>query len=341
MKRKLVLAALLAVIAALFLHQPPRYRIWGYYPYWLGEEWKRLDLGAYDSLLFFEIPIRNGGELSPPVGWPEHAPGSGQAVFSLFDRATFERLFPDASARDRLVGNIVSLSKSGGLSGIQLDIEIQERVSRESAEGFRAFVAALRKASRGRALSLFVLSDDAAGLYDAKLFGFFDYLVLQGYDAHWRTGPSSGPISQLGGTGPDAWKNQLEKCLSLGVPRSRILFAIPYFGYEWPTRTDRPGAPTTGPGSIISYAPVRGVPEIAASAESRVRDYGMRRDPDSGSPYYVFRNGGQWIQGWFEDGNSLSGKLEFVKREHLAGIAAFPLGYDGGKFSALLRQKLR
>jgi len=47
------------------------------------------------------------------------------------------------------------------------------------------------------------------------------------------------------------------------------------------------------------------------------------------------------LQGWFEDDASLSAKFDFVKKQRLAGIAVFSLGYDSGNFQPLLRRYFR
>jgi spore germination protein YaaH len=127
------------------------------------------------------------------------------------------------------------------------------------------------------------------------------------------------------------------------VPRTKVLFSIPYYGYEWQVSSGNQGASTIGPGITVSYAPVHAdlLPDIRVSVLERVSLYGVKRDPESGSPYYVYRTAqGHWYQGWFEDNISLAAKLDFIKREKLCGVAAFPLGYDAGNFDALLQEKV-
>lgn len=335
--------------------KPMHYQIWGYYPYWINDEWQRLDLGLFDRVLFFDVPVRTGGQVLESSDWPGKwqklivaAKESGtrlELTFTLFDAKEFERIFSSPAQRKLLQADMLALFYHAESSGLQLDFEIFSPVSAASSEGFRLFLKSIKRelAKRKKSLSLFVLSEDSAGLYDRESLMSPDYIVIQGYDAHWIESPKAGPIVQLHGNMAVSWESSLKHYLSLGVPRSKILMSVPFFGYEWPTVSDAAGALTRGVGSEISFAPLPAnlVPAVTASAMARIRQYGARRDQVTGSPYYVYKNGTGWFQGWFEDDESMSAKFEFIKKQGLAGVAVFPLGYDDGNFQHLLRSHFR
>ena len=335
--------------------KPTQYQIWGYYPYWIKGEWRKIDLALYDQLLFFEIPVHAGKIFLHSNGWPGNwkkliaaAKKNGtrlQPTFTLFDAKEFEQIFSDKNQRKMLQAEMMALLDQADSSGLQLDFEIFDPVSVASVAGYRQFLSALKGelVSRQKALSLFVLSEDSAGLNDKNSLRAADFIVIQGYDAHWKESLKAGPVSQLHGRMAVSWESSLNHYLALDVPRNKILMSVPYFGYEWPTATEAVGALTRGVGSEISFAPLPAnlVPEVKASALERIRQYGRKRDTTTGSPYYIFRDGTGWFQGWFEDKASLSAKFEFIKKQKLAGIAVFPLGYDGGNFQHLLRHYFR
>jgi spore germination protein len=312
-------------------------------------------LGFFDQVLFFDVPVRGEGLALQTSGWPRNwkkliaaAEKGGtrlQPTFTLFDAKEFERIFSNQSQRKLLQADMLALIDQTDSSGLQLDFEIFSAVSGTSSDGFRLFLKSIKHelANREKALSLFVLAEDSAGLYDSESLLSPDYIVIQGYDAHWKGSRNAGPVAQLRGNMADSWESSLQYYLSLGVPRNKILMSVPYFGYEWPTVSDAAGVLTRGTGSEISYAPlpINLVSEIKASAMARIKQYGARRDPATGSPYYVFKDGTGWFQGWFEDDASLSAKFEFVKKQRLAGVAVFPLGYDDGNFQHLLRSHFR
>lgn len=335
--------------------KPVHYQIWGYYPYWLMDEWQKIDLGLFDQVLFFDIQVSAKRQVLQSSNWPGNwqdlivaAKNSGtrlQPTFTLFDAAEFERIFSNRNQRKLLQADMLAMLDQADSSGLQIDFELFSPVAAKSAQGFRLFLKSIRRelAKRKKPLSLFVLAEDSAGLYDRKSLMIPNYIVIQGYDAHWKESADAGPIVLLRGNTAVSWESSLKHYLSLGVPRKKILMSIPFFGYEWPTVSDAAGALTRGAGSEISFAPLPAnlVPAVTASAMERVRQHGTLRDPATGSPYYVYNDGTGWFQGWFEDEASLLAKFEFIKMQKLAGIAVFPLGYDDGNFQELLRSHFR
>lgn len=347
----LIMVALILYVGEAFVRQPVHYQVWGYYPEWLKDEWQKIDLGLFDQVLFFDVPVSADGRMLQVSDWPKKwqslivaAKGTRlQPTFTLFDGKAFERIFSDSKQRKLLQTGMLALA--GQADGLQLDFEIFGAVSGASSEGYRLFLKSIKRelAVNGKKLSLFVLTEDSAGLYDSAALQNADYIVIQGYDAHWKGSPNAGSVAELHGASVDSWDSSLKHYLSLGVPRNKILMSVPYFGYEWPTISDAPGTPTRGAGREISFAPLPAglVPEVVASAMARTGQYGVKRDPATGSPYYVFKDKTGWVQGWFEDETSLSAKFEFVRKERLAGVAVFPLGYDGENFQNLLRRYFR
>jgi spore germination protein YaaH len=117
--------------------------------------------------------------------------------------------------------------------------------------------------------------------------------------------------------------------------------AVPMYGYEWPTETERPGSATRGEAVEVLLAPPAGLlPELPRAREQAAR-HGLRRDPESGSPYYAFQDATGWRQGWFEDAESLRAKYDFVRERGLGGIALFPLAYGDAALWDDLRDAFR
>lgn len=335
--------------------QPFHYQIWGYYPYWNKTEWQKIDLSIFDQILFFEIPVSSGEWIAQTNGWPENWGGlissakkNGvliQPTFTLFNNTEFERIFSSPEQRKLFQTQLLAVLERTEASGLQLDFELFSTVSKNSKNEYKLFLKSIKNAlaARNKKLSIFVLTEDSAGLHDATALENADFIIIQGYDAHWKGSTNAGPVAELHGKSPDSWDSSLAHYLSLHVPRRKILMSVPFFGYEWPTKSAAAGSPTRGIGREISFAPLPDglIPEIKASAMERIRQYGVRRDTTTQSPYYVFQDETGWFQGWFEDETALSAKFEFVKNERLAGIAVFPLGYDGENLEPLLRRHFR
>lgn len=317
--------------------------------------WPAINLGLWHRAIFFELQVSADGTIKNsatlPAQWrlmSRDTARCGSALdltFTLFDEKDFEKLFTAPQSRHRLLQQIIDLSESAKADGVHLDFEVYKPVASAAIAGFRDFLdqlsARLRRDDSPRLLSAFGVIGAAQDLYDKNALSKMDFIVVQGYDAYWAGGPTAGPVAPIRGSHKLTWEKALHHYLRLGAKRSQLLFGIPYYGYEWPTESNEPGSRAIGPGQETTYAPIPPdwVQAITISALEQSKRHGRLRDSETGSPYYVYRDSqGKMHQGWFEDETSLGEKIDFIKREKLAGVAAFPLGYDGGNFDALLRR---
>jgi hypothetical protein len=217
--------------------KPLHYQIWGYYPYWLKDEWQKIDLGLFDQVLFFDIPVSAKRQVVQISGWPGNwqelmvaAKNTGtrlQPTFTLFDAAEFERIFSNRKQRKLLQSDMLALIDQADSGGLQLDFEIFSPVAARSVKGFRLFLKSLKRelARRKKSLNLFVLAEDSAGLYDRKSLMNPDYIVIQGYDAHWKESTDAGPIVLLRGSMAVSWESSLKHYFS--VTNGRQLAMLP------------------------------------------------------------------------------------------------------------------
>ncbi|UCC25981.1 MAG: hypothetical protein JSU98_02555 [Gemmatimonadales bacterium] len=316
----------------------------GYHPYWAGDAWREYPSDHLRQLFFFELELAPDGSPGDLHGWPHewdplvahHVSRGVQVVptVTLHGSGAFAQLFSDPLAVDRAVEGLLDLLRdSPEIRGLHLDVEVFEPVPREARDGYTAFAAGLRAGMQamdpGLGLSIFTLAFDDADAYNERaLAAIADFLVVQGYDLHDRTDTRAGPVAALRGWGRLNWETVVARYDALGIHRSRLVMGVPLYGYQWPTETELPGSPTRGEGVAAPLAaPVSVLPNSPRAWREAAR-HGTQRDPESGIPYYVFRDaGGGWVQGWFEDRQSLREKLEFVRAHGLAGVALFPLAY--------------
>lgn len=326
----------------------------GYHPWWLKDAWQAYDLSTLGKILFFDLSVGADGTLSKRNGWPgAWAPmvarmhEQGLAVVptvSILDTPTFQNLFSEPAHTQALRRALVGLVAETSVDGVHLDFEVFDGVTPYVRRAFVSFVRDLRAdldAERpGLYLSVFTLALDEHDAYDeGALAEHVDYLVVQGYDFHWSGDSQAGPVAPLSGWGRKNWQSVVDRYLSLQVPRGKIVMSVPYYGYEWPTTSDAPGAATRGPGTFTTYAPLPVGQDagLLASAREQAAAHGLRRDPASQSPYYAYRDSSGWRQGWYEDAVSLRAKYDFVKRQQLGGVAIFPVGYGDAELDAVLR----
>jgi hypothetical protein len=304
----------------------------------LGDSWADVemsyagDTGADDGAASFFAACR------------EHAVPCDLAL-GLFDARVFDRVFSSETARARLLRQIEALLASTRADGVHLDMEIFEPPSAEAVSGAQRFVQALsERLKQGpvpRRLSVFLVMGAEVDIYGPATLDLFDRVVLQGYDAHWPTGERAGPLAPLAGPDKLNWPNALKAALARGIARERILLSVPYYGYEWQTESERPRARAIGRARELTYAlkDSERLPRIPHSALEKAALHGTRRDSESGSPYYTYRDpAGAAFQGWYEDAESLRAKYRFIQREGIGGAAVFPVRYDAGRLDPLLRE---
>jgi spore germination protein len=329
----------------------------GYHPYWANASWEGYPFDLIDELFFFEAEVGADGSFVDRHGWPgDWAPMLRRAreadvqvvpTVSQHDPEAFEQLFTDSHRIDRLVESTLGLlHETPGLAGIHLDFEVFQPVTIDARDGFTAFVALLvsrlREELPGKSISSFVLAFDDDDVFNERAIAqLVDYVVVQGYDYHSSGSENAGPVGATRGWGRLNWEAVVDRFEALGVAPAKLLMGVPLYGYEWPVSSDARGAPTTGIGRTVPLtAPPDVLPE-EPRAWDRAARYEVRRDPDSGVPWYVFESEEGWVQGWFEDGESLRTKYEFVRSRGLGGIAIFPLAYGEEGIWADIRRVFR
>lgn len=333
----------------------PAFWTMGYHPWWLGSAWTEYELSTLNKVMFFDLSAGADGTIVSRNGWPgdwrqlkravQQAGGYVLPTVSVFDAAVFTSIFSSGDKADVLREELLNVIDEAAVDGLHIDFEIFERVPRSARQGFVSFMRELRAGMDARErrlfLTAFTLALNSHDVYDeAALSEYLDYFVVQGYDFHWIEGDRAGPISPLRGWGTQNWQTVLDRYLKLGIPRSQIVMSVPYYGFEWPTETDVPGSRTRGPGIFTTYAPLPAsiTSNPPPSAREQAARFGIRRDSQSGSPYYVFEDSTGWYQGWFEDAESLRAKYEFVTQEGLGGVAIWPLGYGDESLAHVLRE---
>ncbi|HEX7069359.1 MAG TPA: glycosyl hydrolase family 18 protein, partial [Rhodothermales bacterium] len=328
----------------------------GYHVYWSNDAWEKYPFDVLDTVFFFDLEVGAEGRIVRPHGWPDrwlamqrHAAQRGVEVVpvvSIMDATAFRQLFESESARAVLRDEIIALFEDfPETDGVQLDFEVFVPVPAGIRENVTAFVrdldAAMQTAVPGKSLSMFLLAYDEADVFDeAALAEIVDYVIVQGYDLHARGDEQAGPVAATRGWGRRNWSFILERYRGLGVPLDHIVMAVPYFGYEWPTASEDPKSRTRGPGISMTLAPVDSVHGGSGrlAARTRADSLGLKRDAESGIPYYTHADSSGAFQGWFDDEESLASKYRFVLENGLRGVAIFPLAYGDERTHAPLRQ---
>jgi hypothetical protein len=322
----------------------------GYLPWWMAPAWQTIAWNRLDRLVLFDAPVGSDGRVLLR-DWPQRAPEFKEAAaragiavelaLTLLKVEEFDLLFRDPAARRRLLSSCQHLLEQPWIAGLHLDIEGYSAPDREAVAGFQGWLAALDEKRRyaGRGLSAFFPASDSFSVYDAASARHIDYWVAQLYDAHWVESKVTGPLMTRDEGNPVAVPRALARLSGLGVARRSVLLSVPLYGWEWPSETDRPGAAARGRAKLLTFAPTPEslMPDDRLAASELARLHGLRRDGEH-TPYYAYRDGERWVQGWFEDLASLMRKLAPEQNRGYAGLAFFALGYDKGEIvEAMMR----
>jgi spore germination protein YaaH len=119
---------------------------------------------------------------------------------------------------------------------------------------------------------------------------------------------------------------------ALGAQRSKLLLGInafPWAGYEFRCRAADRLAPTVGAG--------KRQPWDYLDAQAKV--YGKRWDSKQQAAWYVYQDGDEFVQGWFDDERSWAAKLDYVNQEQLGGVGMWVI--DGANDSPAMWNMLR
>jgi spore germination protein len=332
-------------------------KAWAYFAWWLPQSWRSAPLAQIDRLLFFELRVSPQGLVAERNGWPEkwgelrESLGKSATpldlVLTLLNERDFQSVFSSQAATRQLLEQASALASDPGVAGLHLDFEVFTATPISVQARFRQFVVDLSKNLRARKparnLSVFLPIGGEAQIYDLRSIAVVDHVVAQGYDAHWSSGPSAGPVAPLDGESSVTWKKAVAQALALGVKRDKLILSYPLYGYEWPTQDKDPRGLTRGEGVTTTLAPVdpRFLPAIQTNVQDRIKLFGASNDALSGSSYYQFQKNGRWTTGWYEGQWALGKKMSYLHEQKLAGMAFFLLGYDEGKvMEAFLRLRV-
>lgn len=309
----------------------------GYVPYWTMAGLAPADLEDVSTVCYYALDVGPSGALvrSGP-GWVDfneprfssfvsraHAAGDRVLLtLSSGDPATIAHLLahPDAAAA-RLAGQVLPELSAHGLDGVSVDIEGRSAGERRRFVTFlSAFSARLRRGDPNGEIVLDTYPQsarDKADFLDVKaLAPHVDLIFLMGYDMENPRAASAGaPLAS-----PTLGLSDVQSVLDYEkvIPRDKLVLGVPFYGFDFTTKSLRPGARTTTSTPIaVTYAAILQAGRPASW------------DPASLTPYTTFRHNGKAHQTWYDNPVSIALKTGLAETEGLAGTGVWALGDEG------------
>jgi spore germination protein YaaH/uncharacterized protein YraI len=333
-----------------------RKEVFGFLPYWMltDSALSSMNYQLVSTIAYFSVNANKDGYLvkgtssNPSTGWAgwtssrmtqvtNSAHSNGVKVvltvtMMAWDSASANRqalLLGSSTARWRLANQIVSAVKSRGADGVNLDFEPLATSLRDE---YVSFVKLLKRrlvdAGAGAYLTVCVMASAAtwASGYDVPRLtasGAADALFVMGYDYHWSGSSRAGGVAPIQSPYTIDVAGTMADFLS-ETSGSKLIWGVPYYGRTWPTSGSGLNSTTLGGGSkAYSYTG-----HLAQAAQ-----YGRRWDDVGKVPWYRHWDGaaGHWVQGYYDDVQSLGVKYDLINARGLAGTGMWTLLMDQGR----------
>jgi peptidoglycan-N-acetylglucosamine deacetylase len=207
----------------------------------------------------------------------------------------------DAGAAARTAGATAALLAAGGYRGLVIDFEGHTAADRAA---LLRVVAALADSAHARGVGTVAVALPAADTanYPARPFlEHADLVVVMLYDEHWA---GSGP----GSIASPAWVRARLQARVGEVGPSRIVAALPVYGYRWPV---------TGAAEVISYR----------DAERLAGEAGMQLVREPSTLELRATRANEW-QLWIGDAETLRGLRTNVEQSGIRRVALWRLGLE-------------
>ena len=320
----------------------------GFLPFWTIKEEENFRYDTLDQIIYMGIEFDKEGQIVKRIdsylepGWSNFQSDRFSALIKKakkkntkiilgiqnYTNETIEEIIQSPIKRKRVISQTISLLDEKGLDGVNIDFEYNGTDFPILANAFTGFVeefdSALEKKDPQLLLSVDVFADSIRRnrIYEIdELSVFVDQIIIMGYDFHRAGSVSAGPVAPLRSNSPYSILSVLNDYFEASE-REKLILAVPYYGYEWPTLNENFGSPVfEGGGALATYKRT-----IALIEDENLK---TNWDQTSMTPWLVYKDHGKTKQIYFENERSLSLKYSLVKQADLGGIAIWALGYDG------------
>lgn len=220
-----------------------------------------------------------------------------------WDGNAVKRLLNDLPAQQKLIYNLISITKKYGYKGINIDFE---ELNLENRDSFNAFMKNLY--SQFHAEKLIVSQDISPENDDYSpevLQHYNDYIVLMAYDQHSEES-NAGDISH------QEWVEEKLDDICSKMDANKVILALACYGYDWPEKSI--GKPVTYETAMT----------LAVNYKSRVNF-----DPASANLNFSYQDAnGINHQVYFTDAATNFNLIRKADDWDIAGIALWRLGSE-------------
>jgi Predicted glycosyl hydrolase len=310
--------------------------VYGFWPNWPYLGSYQPDWSTLTHVSYYKWTLNSDGTLTNPENMSNYYAVRDQAhqhgvKITLCIKSSDPYVIDSVIANHQtdFINNVSNLLQIYGADGVNLDLETPNDINSITRTSnvplFENLMADLHKTLKA-ANSTYHISLDtpweikyAATFKNTNLKKYVDSVFVMSYDYCNRrtTSPNSPYDSQ---TQYDAIDSVSET--SKYFNKNQIILGLPFYGYDYSTDSNQPGANITSEKAIQ-----------IGDAINNSQVYGRIWDSDSNTPWYRYRSGNIWHQVWYDDDESLRLKYQYIKSENLGGVGFWALGYERNYFN--------
>jgi spore germination protein YaaH len=320
--------------------------VYTWYPYWMGDAWKTYDFDLISTLSFFSYKIDpKSGSYSNPSQisqWRstdllDTAKAHRTKILlniALEGESNHQEFLKDEALWNTTIDSISVLLRDRDADGIELDFT---DIPSDRETKFLDFVIMLKQMlekrflTKNMLLSLVIPADpDEFPIDLVRLNETVDLFVVKGLD-YYEIDGTVAAVSPLRNESPDgpSLDNTIQTYLNRGLNPEKSILTLPLYGTQWSGTFDREeGYYSTDFERKVTLSEVDRVFQSKDSIymitpnldETTLTNYFFLEFPDDTS-----------IEGWYDDGYTLSKKMDLALYNKFKGVGLWALGYDLGK----------
>lgn len=318
----------------------PKYEVFGWHPYWMGDAWKSYSFDLISTLAYYAYKVDPAtGSYSNPTQIKEWQTtpllDSAQAAntkvlltVANHGPAQNKQFLNNPAAWTTLIDSVAALINLRSADGVDINFEGIEYRDRWA---FVQFVEELRQGlnlkvsgSVNPYLSLTLPAGANSESYEIKsLSRHVDLLVIMGYEYNGES-HVTGAVAPLRSESSNgiSLQNTVEYYVDNGLKPEQAVLALPYYGAQWNGVLNAKGLYDTYFDRDVTFR------EIMTLYSSQ---YTPTLDVTSMTKYHFIEfQDSTSMEIWFDDAYTLKRKYDFALSRDFKGIGIWALGYDNG-----------
>ncbi|MDP2692511.1 MAG: glycoside hydrolase family 18 protein [bacterium] len=348
-------------------NEKSEHEVFGFAPYWTFNKLDNVDFEVLTTLAYFGIEVDSNGELdtegrgyevfksdkATEIFKKAHSHGS-RVVLTLtqMNNDNINALLDNPQGQKEMTEKAVSMVKSRGIDGINIDFEYVGNPGQEYRDKFTRLVDNVTKRmheeipSSKVTVSVYASAVKEPKIYDiSALSNSSDGIFMMAYDFATAGSDNAIPTSPLYGHKEGKYwydvSTAVDDFLTV-MPAEKLILGLPWYGYNYPVQT--PEVKAQKDNGYYTYYWWRGYrySRFASRENALAQTYASANNDnptelegwdDFGKVgWKAYKDAaGLWRMIFLDDTKSLDIKYEFAKSKNLGGVGMWALGFDDGK----------